>query len=276
MAPAASTGAAAGTTAAAATPPKFNPASEPGGAIKVFEWAGYDDKNMWADYLKGPYNATSPLKFTFLENDQQALAKVASGVQYDLIHPCIAYWPDYKAAGLIQAFDPALLPDYQGIPEAIQSQVFDPAHGDLVGFTGGDPQRRDVERFLLAFDSDLAPIVGQQVTLDATNGSVVGPRIDLLLARARTPFASKVSGPNATECTLVARGVTGRRAVTFTLGMDGMFTRDDGHADLSLVGPDDEVGADLLDGRLLGGAGGLGEGAPRYLDAEPDDESQEG
>ena len=52
---------------------------------------------MWQDYVKGPYNATSPMKFTFLENDQQALAKVASGVQYDLIHPCIAYWPDYKA-----------------------------------------------------------------------------------------------------------------------------------------------------------------------------------
>ena len=29
--------------------------------------------------------------------------------------------------------------------------------------------RRDVEQYLLAFDSDLAPIVGQQVTLTATN-----------------------------------------------------------------------------------------------------------
>ena len=75
---------------------------------------------MWQNYIKGPYNATSPMKFTFLENDQQALAKVASGVQYDLIHPCIAYWPDYKQAGLIQAFDPSLLPDYQGIPAAIR------------------------------------------------------------------------------------------------------------------------------------------------------------
>jgi len=111
---------AASTAAAKATPPKFDPASEPGGALKVFEWAGYDDKHMWANYIAGPYNATSPLKFTFLENDQQALAKVASGVQYDLIHPCIAYWPDYKQAGLIQAYDPSLLPDYQGIPAAIR------------------------------------------------------------------------------------------------------------------------------------------------------------
>ena len=63
-----------------------------------------------------PVQGDSPLKFTFLENDQQALAKVASGVDYDLIHPCIAYWPDYKAAGLIQAFDPSLLPDLRRHP----------------------------------------------------------------------------------------------------------------------------------------------------------------
>jgi len=114
-APAASTAA-----AAKATPPKFDPAAE-SGPVKVFEWAGYEVPEMWQNYVKGPYNASSPMKFTFLENDQQALAKVASGVQYDLIHPCIAYWPDYKAAGLIQAFDPSLLPDYQGIPEAIRT-----------------------------------------------------------------------------------------------------------------------------------------------------------
>jgi len=53
-----------------------------------------------------------------------------------------------------------------------------------VGFNGGDPQRRDVEQFLLAFDTDLFPIVGQQVTLTSTNAAVANPRIDLLLQRA--------------------------------------------------------------------------------------------
>jgi spermidine/putrescine transport system substrate-binding protein len=114
-APAASTDAA----PAAATPPKYDPTTETG-PVKTFEWAGYEVPEMWEGYVKGPFNADSPMKFTFLENDQQALAKVASGVQYDLIHPCIAYWPDYKAAGLIQAFDPSLLPDYEGIPETIR------------------------------------------------------------------------------------------------------------------------------------------------------------
>jgi DNA-binding beta-propeller fold protein YncE len=102
-----------------------------------------------------------------------------------------------------------------------------------VGFAGGDDQRRDVEQLLLAFDSDLAPIVGQQVTIDTTNAAVVGPRIDLLIARARTPFVSKVLGPGATECDLVARGVIAGRATTFTLAADGRFTHDGNGAAIS-------------------------------------------
>jgi hypothetical protein len=109
----------------------------------------------------------------------------------------------------------------------LQARVFNPS-GDRVGFAGGDPQRRDVEQFLLAFDTDLAPVVGQQVTLDASNAAVVGPRIDLLIARARTPFVSKVLGPDAAECELAARGVVGGGAVTFALRGDGMFAPDDG------------------------------------------------
>jgi spermidine/putrescine transport system substrate-binding protein len=118
------TAAAGGETAAATTAagPKFDPASEPDGAITFFEWAGYDDTSpwMWEAYTKGEFGQKSPLKFEFLENDIQALAKVASGYSPDVIHPCIAYWPDFDAAGLIQPFDTSLLPNYEGIPEAIR------------------------------------------------------------------------------------------------------------------------------------------------------------
>jgi DNA-binding beta-propeller fold protein YncE len=44
--------------------------------------------------------------------------------------------------------------------------------------------RRQVEAFMLAFDSNLAPIVGQQVTLTAWSGADAQARIDLLEARA--------------------------------------------------------------------------------------------
>jgi len=62
------------------------------------------------------------------------------------------------------------------------------------GFTS-DTQRRQMEQFVLAFDSNLAPIVGQQITITSTNAGVAGPRIDLLAARAA-----------AGECELVVKG----------------------------------------------------------------------
>jgi hypothetical protein len=55
--------------------------------------------------------------------------------------------------------------------------------------------RRQIESFALAFDSNLAPIVGQQVTLTLASGADVASRIDLLEARAA-----------AGECDLVVHG----------------------------------------------------------------------
>lgn len=62
----------------------------------------------------------------------------------------------------------------------------------------GDPLRRDLDAFMMAFDSNLAPIVGQQITRTSTNGATVDPRITLLEQRA-----------DAGECDLVAKGKIG-------------------------------------------------------------------
>jgi YVTN family beta-propeller protein len=110
----------------------------------------------------------------------------------------------------------------------LRATVFQSAFSGLVGFNRGDPQRRDVEEFLLAFDSDLAPVVGQQVTLDPGNEAEVGPRIDLLVARAATPFVSQVLGPNATECDLVAKAVLDGWSTGYVRRSDGLFDPDDG------------------------------------------------
>ncbi|MCY1033275.1 hypothetical protein OV207_17610 [Corallococcus sp. BB11-1] len=77
-----------------------------------------------------------------------------------------------------------------------------PSPGDPAGNPGGfsleraqgDAARRQVEDFLYAYDSNLAPVVGQQVTLSRSTWVQAQPRVDLLLNRA-------VAG----ECDLVAR-----------------------------------------------------------------------
>ena len=78
------------------------------------------------------------------------------------------------------------------------------------GLHARDDQRRDLEQFVLAFDTTFAPIVGQQITLTSDNAAVAGPRIDLMIARAETDFAL-VGQPGAKECDLVAKGSRRRR-----------------------------------------------------------------
>lgn len=53
--------------------------------------------------------------------------------------------------------------------------------------------RRDLEQYVLAFDSNLFPIVGQQITLNTTTEVVAEARINLMIARA-----------NFGECDLIA------------------------------------------------------------------------
>ena len=97
-----------------------------------------------------------------------------------------------------------------------------------------DATRRDMEQFMLAFDSDLAPIVGQQVTLTSTNSMAAGPRIDLLEAQAGTAFTSKALGGTVTECDLVAKMANGVRVKGFLYDPSAdSFIPDDGSPNVS-------------------------------------------
>jgi hypothetical protein len=94
--------------------------------------------------------------------------------------------------------------------------------------------RRDLEQYVLAFDTDLAPIVGQQITLTNTNGAVVNPRIDLLIARARAPFASQILGGAVTECDLVAKVASGGRVRGYFYEVaSGTWDPDDGSPNIA-------------------------------------------
>lgn len=79
------------------------------------------------------------------------------------------------------------------------------------GFTA----KQNLEQFMLAFDSNLAPIVGQQVTLTAASRRDVDARIDLLMVRA-----------DAGECELVAKGRIAHDEVGFLYLGGGRFRPD--------------------------------------------------
>lgn len=71
--------------------------------------------------------------------------------------------------------------------------------------------RRDLEQYVLAFDTNMFPIVGQQVTLNSDTAAAVAGRIDLMLARA-----------NLGECDLIAANY----AASYLYQHDGSFRSD--------------------------------------------------
>ncbi|WP_043433699.1 YncE family protein [Cystobacter fuscus] len=79
----------------------------------------------------------------------------------------------------------------------------------------GHQAKLDMAEYLLAFDTNLAPIVGQQVTLTPLNAMVAGPRVNLLMARA-----------NVGECDLVAKGRNAQNEVGFAYVGNGLFKSD--------------------------------------------------
>jgi DNA-binding beta-propeller fold protein YncE len=93
-------------------------------------------------------------------------------------------------------------------------------------FSLTDTDRANLEQFIMAFDSDLAPVVGQQVTLTNSNAALAGPRLDLLLSRAQTSFVL-LNSPGVQECDLVVHGTVGGEARGFRFDpSSGMYLSD--------------------------------------------------
>jgi DNA-binding beta-propeller fold protein YncE len=84
------------------------------------------------------------------------------------------------------------------------------AHGEA-----GNTERRLVEAFVLAFDTNHAPMVGQQVTLRRASGLPTHARITAMMARAE-----------AGECDLVAKAGEGAAARGYLYVRGGTFTGD--------------------------------------------------
>ncbi len=102
-------------------------------------------------------------------------------------------------------------------------------------FSLTNQEENDLQQFLLAFPTDLAPIVGQQVTIGPANfgnGDVNG-RITLINARAGVAFGSKVLGGAVTECDVIVKTVEGGVEKGYYSANGGTYTPDDNGPNIS-------------------------------------------
>ncbi|MEE2674405.1 MAG: DUF4215 domain-containing protein [Myxococcota bacterium] len=101
-----------------------------------------------------------------------------------------------------------------------------------VVFTLDAQERQDLAEFVLAFPTDLAPIVGQQVTIGPGNFAAidVNDRIDLIDDQAAAAFESQVLGGSVTECDVIAKTVEGGVEKGYARLASGLYLPDDNGA----------------------------------------------
>jgi YVTN family beta-propeller protein len=97
-------------------------------------------------------------------------------------------------------------------------------------FSLNDTEQSNLEAFIMAFPSDLPPMVGQQITRTSTNGATVDPRINAMLTAAGTAYPSKLLGVGSRQCDIIVKGVfSGEQRGAVRLS-GGLFQPDDNSA----------------------------------------------
>lgn len=81
--------------------------------LVVLEWAGYE----LAEFYE-PFTEQYPqveLDYSFFSEDAEAFAKLQSGFNVDLVHPCNPWWGLYVEQGLVQPIDTTKLSNFAGL-----------------------------------------------------------------------------------------------------------------------------------------------------------------
>jgi YVTN family beta-propeller protein len=128
----------------------------------------------------------------------------------------------YTKEGMTSQVGPSQGPQIRGFGfahDGSSDTIFEFLRDSPFNFPGGDAQRLDVGAFLLAFDSDMAPIVGHQVTVMTSNIVAARDVVRLMVARAR------VVSP-VPECELIVKGVLNGVDRGWLRQSDGLFHSD--------------------------------------------------
>ena len=94
--------------------------------------------------------------------------------------------------------------------------------------------RKNLAAYMLAFETNMAPIVGQQVTIDAAAQADELARLDLMIQRSRALYPNPENAA-ARECDLVATARVGAGSQAWIFASDDKFTPTDAAAGAPLT-----------------------------------------
>jgi spermidine/putrescine-binding protein len=89
------------------------PAEAPTGPLVLLEWSGYELPEFWQPFADKYPDVT--VDFSFFAEDAEAFAKLQTGFEADIVHPCSSWWKLYVDNGLVQPIDTSKLSNWPGI-----------------------------------------------------------------------------------------------------------------------------------------------------------------
>lgn len=88
--------------------------------LTVFDWAGYEEPQFFQDYMEAYGEAPD---YAYFSGEAAAFAKVRTGFQPDLAHPCLATLSLWRRAGLIEPIDVSRIKHWSNVIPTIRDLV---------------------------------------------------------------------------------------------------------------------------------------------------------
>ena len=95
-------------------------AAPPVDNLIVLDWAGYELPEFWAPFAEAYPDIT--VDYSFFAEDAEAYAKLQSGFEADVLHPCSSWWGLYVESGLVQPIDTSKLSNWSGVATDLAEQ----------------------------------------------------------------------------------------------------------------------------------------------------------
>jgi spermidine/putrescine-binding protein len=92
--------------------------------LVILEWTGFqatDFPQFYVPFTEKYTDLDKVVSYSFFGDDSEAFAKMSSGFEADLVHPCGSWFELYVDNGLVQPIDTSRLNDWNNIPEDLKA-----------------------------------------------------------------------------------------------------------------------------------------------------------
>lgn len=90
------------------------------GKLLMLDWSGYELPEFWMDFAQ-KYPKVN-VEFSFMSESADSYAKMKSGFEADLVHPCSNFWKIMVDEGMVQPLDTSKLTNWKDVNPALAKQ----------------------------------------------------------------------------------------------------------------------------------------------------------